>query len=82
MGNNFIPTGGNLWLSVKPTWTYSWVEPSRVPSEVPTGSEIDLDIDQYLDEIDHIYMLSELNAGSPLDDTNSTIERECGIRFL
>ena len=49
---------------------------------MPTGSEIDLDIDQYLDEIDHIYMLSELNAGSPLDDTNSTIERECGIRFL
>ena len=25
MGNNFITTGGNLLLSVKPTGTYSWV---------------------------------------------------------
>ena len=81
MGNNFITTGGNLLLSVKPTGTYSWVPPSSVHSEPPTSSEIDLDIDQYLDEMDPVYISFELNAESLMDDTDSRLKRESGIRF-
>lgn len=63
MGNNFITRGGDLALSAKPTGTYSWVPllGDNLSPETPTGTEIDLDIDQHLDEMDPVYISPELN---------------------
>lgn len=82
MGNNFITGGGNLPLSEKPTGTYSWVPPSSVHLEASTSNQIVLDIDQYLDEMESVYISSEVDPEELLDDTNSGNERESGILVI
>ncbi|KAG0136912.1 hypothetical protein HOY82DRAFT_598788 [Tuber indicum] len=67
--NYFVTHGGTLKLSVKPTGTYCWEPSVDLQQEAPL--EINLEIDEYLNEMDSVYISEDSNEEDGFNsDTN------------